>query len=112
MDRTAADRARGGRGIMASVAAGRAGEPALASLPDPRVLVGAGSVALGFTGQALQLPNWFVRRRGLAMSIAFSASASGSIVLLPWLQSIIEHAGWRAACTGMAIVVFGLLARR
>src|SRR6202162_3948689 len=35
------------------------------------VLVGAGSVALGFTGQALHLPNWFVRRRGLAMGIAF-----------------------------------------
>ena len=43
------------------------------------VLVGAGSVALGFTGQALHLPNWFVRRRGLAMSIAFSGVGIGSI---------------------------------
>ena len=74
------------------------------------VLVGAGSVALGFTGQALHLPNWFVRRRGLAMSIAFSGVGIGSIVLLPWLQSMIAHAGWRAACTGMGILVFGLLA--
>jgi MFS family permease len=74
------------------------------------VLVGAGSVALGFTGQALHLPNWFVRRRGLAMSIAFSGVGIGSIVLLPWLQSMIEHAGWRAACIGMAVLVFGLLA--
>src|SRR5882724_11005246 len=30
------------------------------------VLVGAGSVCLGYTGQALFLPNWFVRRRGFA----------------------------------------------
>ena len=74
------------------------------------VLVGAGSVALGFTGQALHLPNWFVRRRGLAMSIAFSGVGIGSIVLLPWLQYMIEHAGWRAACVGMAVLVFGLLA--
>jgi len=74
------------------------------------VLVGAGSVALGFTGQALHLPNWFVRRRGLAMSIAFSGVGIGSIVLLPWLQSLIEQAGWRAACTGMGILVFVLLA--
>lgn len=74
------------------------------------VLVGAGSVALGFTGQALHLPNWFVRRRGLAMSIAFSGVGIGSIVLLPWLQTLIERAGWRAACTGMGILVFGLLA--
>ena len=36
------------------------------------VLVGGGSVCLGYTGQSLFLPNWFVRRRGLAMSIAFS----------------------------------------
>src|SRR5215831_2706587 len=31
------------------------------------VLVGAGSVCLGYSGQSLFLPNWFVRRRGLAM---------------------------------------------
>jgi len=74
------------------------------------VLVGGGSVALGFTGQALHLPNWFVRRRGLAMSIAFSGVGIGSIVLLPWLQTLIQQAGWRAACTGMAILVFCLLA--
>ena len=74
------------------------------------VLVGAGSVALGFTGQALHLPNWFVRRRGLAMSIAFSGVGIGSIVLLPWLQTLIVHSGWRSACTGMGILVFVLLA--
>ena len=74
------------------------------------VLVGSGSVALGFTGQALHLPNWFVRRRGLAMSIAFSGVGIGSIVLLPWLQTLIAHSGWRSACTGMGILVFVLLA--
>ena len=73
------------------------------------VLVGTGSVALGFTGHGLYLPNWFVRRRGLAMSIAFSGVGIGSIVLLPWLQTLIEQAGWRAAYTGLAILVFGLL---
>ena len=74
------------------------------------VLVGTGSVALGYTGQALYLPNWFVRRRGLAMSIAFSGVGVGSIVLLPWMQTLIEQAGWRAACTGMGILVLSLLA--
>jgi MFS family permease len=74
------------------------------------VLVGAGSVGLGYTGQALYLPNWFVRRRGLAMSIAFSGVGIGSIVLLPALQALIVHAGWRAACAGMGILVFALLA--
>jgi len=74
------------------------------------VLVGAGSVALGFTGHALYLPYWFVRRRGLAMSIAFSGVGIGSIVLLPWLQTFIQQAGWRAACTGLGILVLVLLA--
>ena len=69
------------------------------------VLVGAGSVCLGYTGQALFLPSWFVRRRGLAMSIAFSGVGIGSIVLLPFLQALIERAGWRSACLAMGILV-------
>src|SRR6266699_2867521 len=36
------------------------------------VLVGAGSVCLGYSGQSLFLPNWFIRRRGLAMGLAFA----------------------------------------
>ena len=36
------------------------------------VLVGGGSVCLGYSGQSLFLPNWFVRRRGLATGIAFA----------------------------------------
>ena len=66
------------------------------------VLVGGGSICLGYTGQSLFLPNWFVRRRGLAMSIAFSGVGVGSIILLPWLQAMIVRAGWRAACWAMA----------
>jgi MFS family permease len=69
------------------------------------VLVGGGSVCLGYTGQALFLPNWFVRRRGLAMSIAFSGVGVGSISLLPWLQALIAQSGWRAACWTLGIVV-------
>lgn len=73
------------------------------------VLVGGGSVCLGYTGQALFLPDWFVRRRGLAMSLAFSGVGVGSIILLPWLQALIGRSGWRAACWAMAILVLGLL---
>ena len=74
------------------------------------VLVGGGSICLSYTGQALYLPNWFVRRRGLALSCAFSGVGVGSVILLPWLQSLIEHAGWRAACWRIGIVVLVLLA--
>ncbi|HWS76275.1 MAG TPA: MFS transporter [Quisquiliibacterium sp.] len=69
------------------------------------VLVGAGSVALGYTGQTLFLPNWFARRRGLATGIAFAGVGAGSIVMMPWFQGVIETAGWRAACWTLGIVV-------
>ena len=73
------------------------------------VMVGGGSVCLGYTGQSLFLPNWFVRRRGLAMSLAFSGVGVGSIVLLPWLQTLIARSGWRAACGAMGLLVLLLL---
>jgi len=74
------------------------------------VLVGGGSVCVSYTGQSLYLPNWFVRRRGLALSIAFSGVGVGSIILLPWLQTLIGRAGWRAACWALAVLVLAVLA--
>jgi MFS family permease len=74
------------------------------------MLVGSGSVCLGYTGQGLFLPNWFVHRRGLAMSIAFSGVGIGSIIILPWMQAFIQHAGWRAACATLGILLLVLLA--
>src|SRR5919198_3027609 len=74
------------------------------------LLVGGGSVCLAYTGQSLFLPNWFVRRRGFAMSVAFSGVGVGSIILLPWLQALIARAGWRAGCGAMGLLVLVLLA--
>jgi MFS family permease len=74
------------------------------------MLVGAGGNCLGYTAHALFLPNWFVRRRGLAVSVAFSGVGVGSIIVLPWLQTIIGSDGWRAACWAAGIVVLALLA--
>ena len=74
------------------------------------VLVGGGSVCLGYSGQSLFLPNWFVRRRGLATGIAFAGVGVGSIVLLPAVQLVIESAGWRTACWTMGLLVLVVLA--
>jgi MFS family permease len=68
------------------------------------VLVGGGANLMSFTAQSLFLPNWFVRRRGLAISIAFSGVGVGAIVLLPWLQVIIQYDGWRSSCWAMALL--------
>lgn len=74
------------------------------------VLVGAGSVCVGYSGQSLFLPNWFIRKRGFAMGIAFAGVGIGSVTLLPWVQLMIEQTGWRTACTAMGLLVLIVLA--
>jgi MFS family permease len=74
------------------------------------VLVGAGSICLGYSGQSLFLPNWFIRRRGLAIGFAFAGVGIGSVTLLPWAQWMIEQAGWRTACTAIGLLVLVVLA--
>ena len=74
------------------------------------VLVGAGSVCLGYSGQSLFLPNWFTRRRGLAIGIAFAGVGIGSVTLLPWVQIMIERTGWQTSCTAMGILILVVLA--
>ena len=73
-------------------------------------LVGGGVNLLAYTGQSLYLTNWFVRRRGLALSIAFSGVGVGSVTILPWLQTVIADSGWRPACRGLGLLVLVVLA--
>ena len=73
------------------------------------MLVGNGANLMTFSAQSLFLPNWFVRRRGLAISIAFSGVGIGAVVLLPLLQTVIEEDGWRASCQVMGILVLVVL---
>ncbi len=69
------------------------------------VAVGGGANMMTYTAHSQFLPNWFVRRRGLAISIAFSGVGVGAITLLPWLQGIIQSDGWRASCVAMGVLV-------
>lgn len=73
------------------------------------LLAGGGANLMTYTAHSQFLPNWFVRQRGLAVSIAFSGAGVGGIVLLPWLQSIIVRDGWRASCTAMGLVVIAIV---
>ena len=69
------------------------------------VLVVGGSVCISYIGHALFLPHWFVRKRGLAIGIAFSGVGFGSILLLPWLQRLIGQTGWRHTCLVLAVLL-------
>lgn len=70
--------------------------------------VGA-SMPMTYIGHSMFLPNWFARKRGLAVGIAFSGVGVFSIVMFPALQTMIEQAGWRNACIALAIICVGLL---
>jgi len=72
-------------------------------------LAGGGVNCLAYTGQSLYLTNWFVRRRRIALSIAFSGVGIGSITILPWQGWMIGTAGWRSACVWLGILVLALL---
>jgi MFS family permease len=72
-------------------------------------LVGGGSIFMTYIGHSLFLPHWFVRRRGLAIGIAFSGVGVGSIVLFPWLGRLIADAGWRSACWALAALLVVVL---
>jgi sugar phosphate permease len=46
----------------------------------------------------------------LAIGIAFAGVGIGSITLLPWMQFLIESAGWRAACWATSLLLLLVLA--
>ena len=73
------------------------------------VLVSIGVNCMSFSVQSQYLPNWFVRRRALAIGIAFSGVGVGAILLLPWAQTIILGSGWRTACWTLGLLALAVL---
>src|SRR5467141_4055486 len=68
------------------------------------VLVGAGSVCLGYSGQSLFLPNWVIRRCGLAMGLDFAGVGIGSSPLLRWVHLVTPQTCSRTRYTWMGIM--------
>jgi MFS family permease len=73
------------------------------------VLVGLGSGA-GMVGMATAIANrWFVARRGLVVGLLTASNASGQLVFLPLLASLVVSHGWRAAPMVVALVILALI---
>ena len=72
-------------------------------------LVVGGSISLAFIGHGAFLPNWFSRRRGLAMGIAASGVGFGALPLFPWIQWIVDHYGWRESCWLLALLLLAIV---
>jgi MFS family permease len=73
------------------------------------LLVGIGANCMSYSVHSQFLPNWFVRRRALAIGIAFSGVGAGAILILPWLQVLILEEGWRAACWKLGLITLVVL---
>lgn len=48
-------------------------------------------------GVNIIIPNWFIDRRGMAISICFAGSGLGGVLFSPVMSSNIEVLGWRTA---------------
>jgi sugar phosphate permease len=76
------------------------------------VLVGAATGVTSMVLAAIVVSRWFEERRGLVLGALMGANATGQLVFLPLLASVIERHGWRSATlivSAAAVVVFGLI---
>jgi MFS family permease len=73
------------------------------------VLVGTGFTAIGFIPHVALVARWFVRRRGLATSLALAGTGVGSFLLAPVTEALIARYGWRASYMIYALLIPGLL---
>jgi MFS family permease len=61
------------------------------------VVVGTGSGMAALVLGATVVNRWFVARRGLAMGLLTASTATGQLVFLPMLASVVTSRGWRPA---------------
>ncbi|HYZ21551.1 MAG TPA: MFS transporter [Rhodopila sp.] len=73
------------------------------------VLVGLGSGA-GMVGLATAIANrWFQARRGLVVGLLTASNASGQLVFLPLLASLVGPYGWHSVPVVVALVILALI---
>ncbi|MGC7960566.1 MFS transporter, partial [Salmonella enterica] len=60
------------------------------------LLVGAGTGVAANTLGATIVSRWFETRRGLAMGLLTASAATGQMVFLPLMASMVGSYGWRS----------------
>src|SRR6185295_2862993 len=76
------------------------------------VCVGTGTGVTSMVLAAVVATRWFDARRGTVLGALSAANATGQLVFLPVLASVVERHGWRAAAlvvSGAAVIVFGVV---
>jgi sugar phosphate permease len=77
------------------------------------VLVGSGTGVTALVLAAVVANRWFDERRGLVLGVLSAANATGQLVFLPLLASLIATRGWRTAALAVsaaAAVLFVVVA--
>ncbi len=72
-------------------------------------VVGAGSGMAATVLGAAVANRWFTERRGLVMGVLTASTATGQLVFLPWLASVVTTQGWRGAPAIVAIACVAVL---
>ncbi|BAZ08650.1 major facilitator transporter [Calothrix sp. NIES-4071] len=70
------------------------------------VVVGSGTGVIALVLGAIVANRWFIERRGLVIGILTASTATGQLVFLPLLASIVERFGWRNAALTIAGATF------
>jgi MFS family permease len=73
------------------------------------VCVGFGIALIGNVPNSILLGRWFGPRLPTAMSVVYSATGAGVLVLLPASQMLIDHIGWRGAYQTFGVAALCLL---
>lgn len=68
------------------------------------LLVGSGTGVAANTLGATIVGRWFEQRRGLAMGLLTASAATGQMVFLPLMASMVGHFGWRSVAFLVATV--------
>jgi len=61
------------------------------------IIVGFGFLSTSTMAMSILISNWFVEKRGLALSIALSGVGIGGIIWSPVVTSLINSIGWRGS---------------
>jgi sugar phosphate permease len=76
------------------------------------VLVGTGTGVTSMVLAAIIANRWFDARRGLVLGVLSAANATGQLIFLPVLASMVATHGWRSAAlvvAGGAVAVFAIV---
>ncbi|HWX83081.1 MAG TPA: MFS transporter [Xanthobacteraceae bacterium] len=73
------------------------------------MLMSLGWIGMGTIVIAAVVSLWFVRRRGLAISLAFTGASCGGVVVTPLLVFLVERFGFTAAMLTVTAIMLAVL---